>query len=95
MFKKRGQKKTKKVDKIELVMAALGVMQDETNKPVSSDDIAFCLQIDFKQKMKDIQIIEILSEASSQGLCEKLEDGWVLTAQGEQIADSCLDELSE
>ncbi|MHA1612942.1 MAG: hypothetical protein ACTSVZ_02780 [Promethearchaeota archaeon] len=94
MFKKRGTKKQNKVEKGELVLSALGVMQDETNRPVSADDISFCLQIDFKQKMKDVQVVELLQESQTKGLCSVSDLGWKLTPTGEQVVDSCLKNIS-
>ncbi|MHA1675319.1 MAG: hypothetical protein ACTSYI_17040 [Promethearchaeota archaeon] len=94
MFKKRGTKKQNKVEKDELVLSALGVMQDETNRPVSTDDISFCLQIDFKQKMKEAQVVELLQESKTKGFCSVSDQGWKLTLSGEQVVDSCLENIS-
>ncbi|MCF2141709.1 MAG: hypothetical protein K9W44_16780 [Candidatus Lokiarchaeota archaeon] len=95
MFKKKGTKKIKKIENINLVLAALGVMEDETLRSVPADDIAFCLQIDFKKKMKDLQVLEILKNAQSEGYCEYASKGWKLNPKGEQLADETLAILSE
>ncbi|RLI66963.1 MAG: hypothetical protein DRO88_00620 [Promethearchaeia archaeon] len=95
MFKKKGNKVSKKISKHEFVLTALGVMEDETLRPVPADDIVFCLQIDFKQKMKDLQVIELLKEAQNQGYCEYQQNGWKLLSKGEVIVDECLKILEE
>jgi hypothetical protein len=95
MFKKHVQKKPKNLPKMELVLAALGVIGDETQKPASIDDIGFCLQIDFKQKIREQNILELLNEAKNKDFCSQSASGWTLSKEGEIIADKCLKELSE
>jgi len=90
MFKKRGQKKTEKPDIQQMVLSAVGVMEDELCGPAPVDDISFCLRVDLKSKIKDAQILEILNQAKTSGLCIQIQNGWQLTPEGEEIVDNVL-----
>jgi hypothetical protein len=71
----------------QVVMAALGVMEDEIQGPVPIDEISFSLRVDFKTKKDDAEISRILTESESLGLCKKIQNGYQLTPQGGKICD--------
>jgi hypothetical protein len=74
-----------------LMLAALGVMEDEFANPVPVDEIAFCLRYDFKVKKETDEIIQALNDAEALGLCKKIKNTWSLTPEGAQICDDYLD----
>ena len=76
------------------VVAALGVMEDELNGPVPIEEISFCLRVDFKKKMGEASIQEILNECAQAGICKTSDAGWQLTANGENLADHYLQNFS-
>lgn len=90
MFKKRTSKKRPAIKEDHIILAALGVMNDEFNGPVPIDEINFCLRIDFKHKIKDSQLLSILSLAISSNLVKKTPKGFHLTPKGAVIADQVL-----
>lgn len=74
-----------------LIMAALGVMNDENGgEPVSIDDILYSLRVDFREKMKDERVRQLLNDAETLGYCKPTSGGWVLTPEGERICDDYL-----
>jgi hypothetical protein len=73
-----------------VVLAALGVMEDEINGPVPVDELSFCLRVDFKLKKDDTAINGVLSESETLGYCRKAQSGWQLTPEGGKICDNYL-----
>ena len=73
-----------------VVIAALGVMEDEIGGPAPLDEISFSLRVDFKNKMDDTQLSNLLAEAESLGYCQRGQGGWMLSAEGGKIADNYL-----
>lgn len=73
-----------------LVIAALGVMEDEFAAPVPVDEIGFCLRYDFKLKKEADEITQILNDAEALGYCKRTKNGWALTPEGGQICDDYL-----
>jgi len=74
----------------EEIIAAIGVMEDELGKPVSIDDILFCLKSDFDIKQSEENIKKMLENIEKLNLIEKKKDGWRLKAEGEKICDNFL-----
>lgn len=93
MFKKRSSKKNQPIKEDHIILAALGVMNDEFNSPVPIDEINFCLRVDFNHKIKDFQLLSILNHSINSNLIEKSPKGYALTSDGEKIADSVLERL--
>lgn len=75
-----------------LILAALGVMNDENGgKPSSIEDVILCLKTDFKYSKVDKSKVEtVLNDADTLGYCTKDSEGWTLTVQGERICDNYL-----
>ncbi len=87
MFKKKPQKR----DEILMVLAAVGVMQDEFSyAAVPIDEITFCLRVDFKQKIKDLELLSILNECLAGDYCVRENNSWYLTSEGANLADEYL-----
>ncbi len=74
----------------QVVLAALGVMEDELGTAVPTDEISFSLRVDFKAKKEDSEIGQLLSEAEGLGYCKKVQGGWQLTPEGGKVCDSYL-----
>jgi hypothetical protein len=74
----------------EEIIAAIGVMEDELGKPVSIEDILFCLKADFDIKQSEERIKEMLENIEKLNLIEKKKEGWILKAEGEKICDDFL-----
>jgi hypothetical protein len=74
----------------QVILAALGVMEDEIGGPVPMDELSFSLRVDFKAKKDDAAISRILGEAESLGYCKRVQNGYQLTPQGAQICDNYL-----
>ena len=94
MSKKRGSKKKTESSETQLVIAAVGVMQDELNGPVPTDEISFCLRVDFKRKIKEASLLSLLNQAVHSKQIEKIQPGWQLTMDGAKIADQVLENLT-
>lgn len=74
-----------------LVLAALGVMNDENGgEPVKIDDIMYSLRVDFKQKKEEAEVKNLLNDAETLGYCKVVQGGWILTPEGERICDNYL-----
>lgn len=73
-----------------LILAALGVMEDEIGGPAPLDEISFSLRVDFKKKLDDAQINALLAEGENMGYCRRAQNGWQLTAEGGKKADNYL-----
>lgn len=69
------------------ILAGVGVMEDEYNKPVRIDQIAKCLKEDFNVNKSESDILSILNEVESLNLVRKTVEGWVLTKQGGTVCD--------
>ena len=95
MAKKRVSKKKTESSESHMVIAALGVMQDEFNGPVPTDEISFCLRIDFKRKIKEATLLTLLNQAVDSKHIEKIQQGWLLTSDGSKIADQVLKNLNQ
>ena len=93
MFKKRAMKKVPTIKDDQLMLAAIGVMNDEFNGPVPMDEINFCLRIDFKCKIKDSMLLSLLNYAINSNMIIKEPNGYLLTPQGDNIADEVLKQL--
>lgn len=79
-----------------LIIAALGVMNDEKGgKPVPLEDVISCLRVDFKNKKDDSAVRDVLIACEGLGYCEKNENGWILTQEGEKICDDYLNSHEE
>jgi hypothetical protein len=79
------------VEEQSLIIAALGVMNDENGgNPVPLKDIIYCLRADFKNKKEETEVSEVLTACEGLGYCEKKENGWILTQEGEKICDDYL-----
>ncbi|MBN2154409.1 MAG: hypothetical protein JW776_00010 [Candidatus Lokiarchaeota archaeon] len=79
-----------------LIIAALGVMNDENGgNPVPLEDILYCLRSDFKEKKEEPEVREILSACETLGYCEKNDQGYKLTQEGEKICDDYLNSHEE
>ena len=74
----------------EEVIAAIGVMEDELGKPVSMNEILFCLKTDFNIKQTEPKVKEIIENIEKLKLIEQKDKGWVLTKQGGRICDDFL-----
>lgn len=74
----------------QVILAAVGVMEDELGNAVPLDEILFSLRVDFKLKKDDAQVTKVLQEAESVGYCKKVQSGWQLTPQGGKICDTYL-----
>ena len=81
--------KTEGTDNL-MILAALGVMEDEIGGPAPMDEISFCLRVDFKTKMADGEIQQYLEESESLGYARQVQGGWQLTSEGGNKADSYL-----
>ena len=86
MFKKKPPKN----DELLMVLAAVGIMQDEFSYAVPIDEITFCLRVDFKQKIKDLELLSILNEGLAGEYCIQENNGWYLTSEGASLADEYL-----
>jgi len=74
-----------------LILSALGVMSDENGGNYAKvDDILLSLRADFKQKKNKEFVQDILEDAETMGYCQKYQDGWKLTPEGERICDNYL-----
>jgi len=74
-----------------LVLAALGVMNDENGgEPVSIDDILYSLRVDFKVKKEEAEVKQLLNDAETLGYCKLIQGKWVLTPEGDSICDNYL-----
>ena len=89
--KKRGSKKPIKASEMQLVLAAVGVIEDNLTAEAPIDDIIFSLRIDFQHRMKEIHLANLLAQASTSGYVEGNEQGWRLTPTGEEFVDNFLD----
>ncbi len=79
-----------------LIIAALGVMNDENGgNPVPLEDVISCLRVDFKNKKEDSEVSDVLNACEGLGYCEKNEKGWILTQEGEKICDDYLNSHEE
>ncbi len=79
-----------------LIIAALGVMNDENGgNPVPLEDVIYCLRVDFKTKKEDSQVRDVLNACEGLGYCEAKEKGWILTQEGEKICDDYLNSHEE
>jgi hypothetical protein len=74
----------------QVVIAALGVMEDEIGGPAPMDEISFSLRVDFKNKMDDTELSNLLAEAEELGNLQRVQGGWQLTSEGAKIADNYL-----
>ncbi len=74
----------------EEIIAAIGVMEDELAKPVSIDDILFCLRADFNIKQSEEKVKQMLENIEKLNLIEKKEEGWILKGDGGKICDDFL-----
>ncbi|TXT54970.1 MAG: hypothetical protein BAJALOKI1v1_2110003 [Promethearchaeota archaeon] len=74
----------------EEIVGAIGVMEDELGKPVSMNDILFCLKTDFNIKQSEEKAKEILDNIEKLGLVEQKDEGWILTKKGGQVCDDFL-----
>ncbi len=74
-----------------LVIAALGVMNDENGgEPSPIDDIIFSLRVDFNEKRDEETVRTWLKDAETLGYCKPAQGGWILTPEGERICDNYL-----
>jgi hypothetical protein len=84
------------VEEQSLIIAALGVMNDEKGgTPVSLEDVMMCLRVDFKVKKEDSEVKSVLSACEGLGYCENSEKGWTLSQEGEKICDDFLNSHKE
>ena len=77
----------------QFILSALGVMGDEICGPVPTDELNFCLRVDFKVKMKDEKLLSLLNQALNSNQVEKLQNNWQLTSEGAIIADNILEKF--
>jgi hypothetical protein len=75
---------------MEMILAALGVMADELSRPVPVNEIGFCIRVDFKKKLDDMQINKILLDAEKRHYCQRNGISWELTPEGGKICDDYL-----
>jgi hypothetical protein len=71
----------------QIILAALGVMEDELGAAVPNDEISFSLRVDFKAKKDESEIEKVLTDAEGLGYCKKAQGGWQLTPEGGKICD--------
>ncbi|MFX1275319.1 MAG: hypothetical protein ACFFBP_00155 [Promethearchaeota archaeon] len=71
----------------DLILAAIGVMEDDLNHPVSMEEIILCLKQDFKTNKNISQIEQLLDNVSRLNLVKKIDDGWILTDEGGDACD--------
>ncbi len=71
----------------DLILAAIGVMEDDMNHPVSLEEILLCLKQDFKTSKNVSQIEELLKNVTRLNLVRKFSDGWILTDEGGNACD--------
>jgi hypothetical protein len=74
----------------QIVLAAMGVMEDELAQPVPLQDVTFCLRVDFRVTKQDQEVLGVIQEAESLGYCQKVQNGYVLTEEGGRICDDYL-----
>ena len=77
------------------VLAALGVMEDETGGAVPIDEIVFSLKIDFDITKLNGEVLEILKNVESLNLAKRESSGWVLTTEGNKLCDEYLNKSFE
>ncbi len=78
-----------------LIVAALGVMEDETGGGVTVYEISDCLRDDFNKKYTEDQINRILEDVKNLQLAKKGSNGWILTSEGGRICDAYLNKNLE
>jgi len=76
-----------------LLIAALGVMEDELGRPVPLDEILFSLRIDFNIRKSEEEVHKILRSSEDLRLVKKDSNGWTLTIEGEKVCDDYLNKI--
>ncbi len=84
-------KKQKKFSPDYAVLAALAVIEDDLGDSVPLEDIAFSLRADFKIKMSESKIANILQNFEKDGYVKKNDQKkYSLTSKSGEIADDFL-----
>lgn len=84
-------KKQKKFSSDYAVLAALAVIEDDLGDSVPLEDIAFSLRADFKIKMGESKIANILQNFEKDGYVKKNDQKkYSLTSKSGEIADDFL-----
>ncbi len=78
-----------------LIIAAIGVMEDELAGSVSIDNIIFCLNTDFNIRKTGESILQIIIKIENLGLVKKESNGWILSNEGGRICDAYLNKNLE
>jgi hypothetical protein len=73
-----------------IVIAALGVMEDELGGKAPIDEIVFSLRVDFDMKKSEEEVREILNSVENLGLAKREGNGWILTNEGGRVCDDWL-----
>ena len=71
----------------DLILAAIGVMEDDLNHPITIEEILLCMKQDFKKSKNLSQIEELLENVTRLNLVKKIDDGWILTDEGGEACD--------
>ena len=71
----------------DLILAAIGVMEDDLNHPITIEEILLCIKQDFKKSKNMSQVEELLENVNKLNLVKKIDDGWTLTDEGGEACD--------
>jgi len=71
----------------DLILAAIGVMEDDLNHPITIEEILLCIKQDFKKSKNISQIEELLENVTKLNLVKNIDDGWILTDEGGEACD--------
>jgi len=75
------------------ILAALGVIEDDLGESVPIEEIAFSLRVDFKNKMNEAKVAQIILELEKGGFVKNNEQKYSLLPKGAKIADEYLKTL--
>ena len=71
----------------DLIAAAVGVMEDDLNQPISLEQILLCLKEDFNTSKKMDEVRRLIHSIEKLNLVKKVGEGWVLTDEGGDACD--------
>ncbi|GAB4331314.1 MAG: hypothetical protein Kow0069_38940 [Promethearchaeota archaeon] len=79
-----------RVEAQRVLIAAVGVIEDELAGPAPIDEIVYCLRRDFGSQRSEEEVALMLNYARDLGYVVQAGTGWSLTAEGNRICNNYL-----
>ncbi|MBD3185198.1 hypothetical protein GF325_00105 [Candidatus Bathyarchaeota archaeon] len=76
------------------ICGAIGIMEDELHGPVPIDEVLYCLEMDFSNKMPASELESLLISLEAKNYIKNEAGGYTLTIEGGRICDNYLNKIS-